>query len=228
MTPTQCFNILHLNSQSLNIFLKTLYKMSSSLRTHPVPTETTKYKKVMTPAYYDENLGTEVPIPFIYSNNTIDIDIRNNVQNDLISSGNGPNSDPDFQCTTMGGSGLVLNLGPKMKEWLNTWLSNLYSSGSVYETNSCKVHHSGVMTKAQFVNLPNVEHGRFLGCDVDNSTYAISDAMPASEFSSNLVFGIDNNKYNAVWIFRTPLIISFKVSGATKYLTLFSNFASHD
>ena len=91
----------------------------SSMRTHGVPSETTKYQKVTTPSYYDSDADSTVPIPFVYYNNTLDINIQDDVQDDLIDDGDSPDFNTEYQCTVMGGTGVVLNLGPKMKEWLN-------------------------------------------------------------------------------------------------------------
>ena len=208
--------------RTLNIFLHhNITTMSSFQRAHAAPTETTKYKKITTPSYYDSVLDATVPIPFIYSNNTLDVDIRDDVQDDLIDDGDSPDFETEYQCVTMGGTGLVLELGPKMKEWLNNWLNNNY--GGDYDTNSCQVHNSGIVTKAQFV-LENNADGTLLESDIDDSTYAITDAMPIGKYSSNFVYGNNNNKYHTTWIFRSPLVISFTVNDATKYLTLNTNF----
>ena len=196
--------------------------MSSANRSYGVASETTKYQKVTTPSYFDGDLSTTVPIPFLYDNNTLDINIQDNVQADFIDDGDSPAFDTEYQCTVMGGSGLVLHLGPKMKEWLNSWLSNNYAGD--YDTDSCAVHNSGVMTKAQFV-LENNADNELLESDIDDSTYAITDSVPIGKYSSNYVFGGDSNNFRTTWIFRSPLVISFTVLGSKKYLTLFTNFA---
>lgn len=200
--------------------------MSSFQRTRAVASETTKYQKVTTPTYYDDDVGNDIPIPFIYSNHTLDIHIQDNVQVDLIDDGDSPGENTDYQCTVLGGTGLVLNLGDKMVEWLNNYLDNQY--GDNYVQDSCAVYNSGVVTKSQFVFKTNVESGGLLGSDVDDSTYAITDAPPIGKYSSNFILGDEPDNYRTVWIFKSPLVISFTVSGSTKYLTLFTNFSGND
>jgi hypothetical protein len=88
------------------------------MRFYPTISQTTKFQKITTHSYYDSFVDDTVFIPFIYENNTLDINIQDNVQADLIDVGSSPGQNTNPQCKTFGGLDLVLRLGPKMLEWL--------------------------------------------------------------------------------------------------------------
>lgn len=192
----------------------------SSLRFHPTISQTTKFQKLTTPSYYDNSLEFIAPIPFIYNNHVIDISIQDNVQADLIDNGNSPSQDTDPQCKTFSGTGLVLSLGPKMLEWLTNWFTNEYSSVS-----NIRVFTPGQVIKAQYPYQNDVSLGRFLRSDVNDQTYAITSSPPTSD---EYVSGDNSNNYRTVWVFKTPLTISFNENGTERYLTLFTNYSAND
>ena len=194
--------------------------MSSTVRSHGVISQTTKFQKIGTPGYYDNTMDYEIPIPFSYSTGILDIAIQDNVQVDLIDDGDTPGQDTQFQCKTIGTPRLVTGLGPKMIEWCEN-MFNVLSGGEITDI---QVFRAGQVVKAQFV-VENALDGTFLGSDVDYSTYAITSNPPASD---EYVFGAEADKYRTVYIFKTPITISFKDDGVTKYLTLFTNYSSND
>lgn len=192
----------------------------SLLRTYPVISQTTKFQKITTPSYFDTILFDQVPIPFIYNNNVLDINIQDNVQADLIDDGNFPGADTNPQCKTFGGVGLVLNLGPNMLTWLTNYFTIIYG-GSI---SSIAVYTPGQVIKAQYT-IESTNNGAFLRSDVDDSTYAITSVPPSAD---EYVTGTLSNNYRSVWIFKTPLTISFDENGTARYLTLFTNYSSND
>jgi hypothetical protein len=192
----------------------------SSLRFHPTINHYTKFLKLTTPSYYDNTLLLTVPIPFIYNNSVLDINVQDTVQADLIDSGTVPTNNTDPQCKTFGGTGLVFSLGPKMLEWLTNWLTNEYGSVS-----NIHVFTPGQVIKAQYAYQNDVTLGTFLRSDVDDATYAIASSPPSFD---EYVSGDISNNYRSVWLFKTPLTISFRENGTDHYLTLFTNYAGND
>jgi hypothetical protein len=194
--------------------------MSSAKRSFGAISQTTKFQKVTTPDYYDNDVGWSVPIPFSYSNGVLDIHIQDNVQVDLIDDGDFPGQNTDFQCKTIGMPRLVTSLGPKMLEWLENFLNNV-DGGSI---TAIQLHTPGQVVKAQFA-LSGAIWGDFLRSDVDDDTYAITSTPPSGD---EYVFGAASDNFRTVYIFKTPLTISFMENGTPRYLTLFSNYASND
>ena len=88
--------------------------MSSLSRSFGTIDKTTKFQHIKTPAYYDNDVEATVLVPFSYDNNTLDIHIQNNVENDLITDVNSGQSSAQYLVQTMGGTGLVLQLGENM------------------------------------------------------------------------------------------------------------------
>jgi hypothetical protein len=194
--------------------------MSSAKRSFGAIIQTTKFQKVTTPEYYDDTVGWNVPIPFSYVNGVLDIHIQDNVQVDLIDDGEFPGQNTDFQCKTIGMPRLVTSLGPKMLEWLEQFLNNV-DGGTI---TAIQLHTPGQVVKAQFA-LSSANWGAFLRSDVDDSTYAITSAPPGGD---EYVFGTASDNFRTVYIFKTPLTISYKENGTSRYLTLFSNYAAND
>ena len=198
--------------------------MSSVLTRYGTISQTTKFQKVTTPTYYDSTLGEfggRVPIPFIYSNQTLDINVQDNVIDDLIDSGDSAAYDTEHQCKSIGGIGLVQKLGPNMITWLENWLGINYDANIT----NISVYTPGQVTRAQFVYDPIVDSGEFLESDTTDATYGITDNAPSGD---EYVMGTAQDNYRSVWIFKTPLTIRFFEDNGetTKYLTLFTNFAS--
>jgi hypothetical protein len=207
--------------------------MSSAKRSFGAISQTTKFQKVTTPEYYDYyyDVDTDIsygvqrnlPIPFSYSNGVLDIHIQDEVQRALIDEGEYPGQDTDFQCKTIGMPRLVTSLGPKMLEWLEGFLPKVSSYDTPIIT-AIQLHTPGQVVKAQFA-LSNTISGAFLRSDVDDSTYAITSTPPSGD---EYVFGTASDNFRTVYIFKTPLTISYKDNGTPRYLTLFSNYAAND
>jgi hypothetical protein len=194
--------------------------MSSALRGYGVISQTTKFQRVTTPEYYDDSVGSGIPIPFSYSNGILDINIQDRVQEDLIDDGDFPGQDTQHQCKTIGTPRLVTRLGPKMIEWLENFLNNVNGG----EITDIEVFRAGQVIKVQFAEEGALE-GTFLGSDVDYSTYAITSKPPASD---EFVYGTEADNYRTVYVFKTPITISYKDDGTARYLTLFTNYAGND
>lgn len=188
------------------------------LRGYGAISQLTKFQKITTPSYYDNDVDTEVPIPFSYANGVLDIHIQDNVQSDLIDDGDSPDELTEYQCKTTGLPRLVTGLGPKMIQWLENFLAN--STGGTIT--AIQIYTPGHVMKAQFI-LQNNAVGEFLESDVDDSTYAITNDPPSSD---EYIYGSSADNFRTVYIFKTPITISFKTDGTPQYLTLFSNFSS--
>jgi hypothetical protein len=193
--------------------------MSSALRFHGAIDKTTRFQHIRTQSYYDSILGATVPIPFSYSNNTLDINIQYNVEDDLITNADPGNPYANYTVQTLGGDGLVLRLGPNMIRWLNDWVSDYYNS-SVIDTFT--VLHPGVMTKIQTPLENNDDTGDTLDNYINSDTYGITDVAPSGE---NHVNGDSTSNYLTSWIFKTPLTIKFMLDGSPRYLTYASTYA---
>lgn len=196
--------------------------MSSFSRSFGTIDKTTKFQHIKTPAYYDDDVGAIVLVPFSYNNNTLDIHIQNNVENDLITNVNSGSSSAQYLVQTMGGTGLVLQLGENMIRWLNNWVASAFNN-SVIDTFT--VEHPGVVTKVQFSVHNNDEFGDIFGNDVDDYGFGITLQKPSNE---DLIQGDENNRYFTAWIFKTPLTIKFLVDGTPHYLTYQSTYCPED
>jgi hypothetical protein len=60
------------------------------LRGYGKISQLTKFQKITTPSYYDNDINITVPIPFSYVHGVVDIHIQDNVQSDLIDDGDTP------------------------------------------------------------------------------------------------------------------------------------------
>ncbi len=196
--------------------------MSSLSRSFGTIDKTTKFQHIKTPAYYDDDVGSTVLVPFSYENNTLDIHIQNNVEIDLITNINPGDSSAQYLVQTMGGTGLVLNLGENMIRWLNNWVADRFNS-SVIDTFT--VEHPGVVTKVQFSPENNDVEGDTFGNDVDDYGFGITATKPSGE---DHVQGDENSRYFTAWIFKSPLTIKFTVNGTPRYLTYQSTYGPED
>jgi hypothetical protein len=194
--------------------------MSSVLRSLAVAK--TAVTNVVTPhtiVYDDTEVGEYLPIPFTVSNGVLDIAIQDNVTVDLLTPGtftdsfNDNNNQPDRQASIMGGLAPVSSLGPNMLTFLRNFIA--WENGSANDYNlvtNVAIYSAPTMTKIRFNYIP------------DEYTFYFSDVAP-SKSTPDPVSGDLSNKYRVVWIFKSPLVVSFNYDGSnTRYLTFTSTF----
>ena len=191
--------------------------MSSIHRTPGTIIKTTKFQHIKTQSYYDGDLGYDTPIPFVYANGVVDIRIQNNVDNDLITNCETGSEYSDFLVESLGGTGLATKLGPNFIRWLNDWVSCVYDP-SVIDT--FEVYTPATMTKVQV--KPNNNNDDVLNNYFDKDSYGISSLPPTG---TGYVAGTEENHYNTVWVFQSPLTIKFMYDGDPLYLTYQTTFA---
>ncbi len=89
--------------------------MSSTLRMHGSIQTTTKFHHLKTVSYLDSTVGNKiVPVPFIYNNGVLDINIQDNVTSAILNPNNfGANikQGTTYLAKSMGGIGVVRELG---------------------------------------------------------------------------------------------------------------------
>lgn len=191
---------------------------------------------VTTPTYLDTTLigpgtstntaGTYIPIPFSYKNGVLDINIQNNVLINLITS---PGSNPlNYQYTSvkeMGGLGQVISLGPRMIEWLTSWLS------STYPNPTFSVNQPATVVKLQMpldsTNLISGSQDVFIETQPNalvgfETTFTITPTAP----TTNFITGSPAEKYYTFWAFRTPLVIKVDYNGGGFIQTVFVTLSS--
>lgn len=196
-----------------------------------------QYLGVTTPSYVDTTIlgppgsavtgGTPIPIPFLYNNGTLDINIQNNVSANLINaSGVGPQNYSFPANKEMGGLGQVFSLGPDMTKWLTNWLG---AAPTNYSNASFTVVQPATVVKFQMPLLDasdNIIQGSTAGAQGPNTligyqtTFAVTPVAP----TSNFVYGSSTSKFYTYWAFRTPLVIKVTYTGGIAYVTLNSTF----
>lgn len=192
--------------------------MSSAVRGHGDISQTTKFHHIKTVGYYNDVVGSVFPVPFEYSNGTLDIRLENDVENQLINNETAGTMYIEGLCKSMGGLGLVQKLGPNFIAWLNNWVADYYNSSVI---NTFKVHVPATVTKVQVTDEDSYDFD-VLENDITNSPWGVSTDAPSGD---GYVRGYADNNFHTYWVFKTPLTISFTVDGALRYLTYNTTFA---
>jgi hypothetical protein len=164
---------------------------------------------------YDDNIINDyVPIPFRVTNGVLDINIQDNVTVDLLTPGTFDNdfeNQSDLQGSIMGGLKPVSSLGPNMLTFLKNFIAD-------YEDN---VSDYNLVTNIEIYNAPTMTKMRYNYLGSDNA-YQFDDKAPVKT-TPDPVRGTSANNYRVVYIFKSPLVVSYKYDGsATKYLTFTS------
>jgi len=195
--------------------------MSSTFRSFAVAkTAITNVTTPNTISYYDNELGDYYPIPFTVSNGVLDIAVQDNVTIDLLTSTQADftddfNEQPNFQASVMGGNSPVSSFGPNMLTFLKNFIANHYTNADNYNlVTNIEIYNAPTMTKLRINDIP------------EESTYYFSNEAPVKT-TPDPVSGNASNNYRVVWIFKSPLVISFKYDESdTRYLTFTSAFDS--
>jgi len=193
--------------------------MSSVIRSTAIAkTAVTNVTTPNTLSYQDNVSNDTVPIPFTLRNGVLDIAVQDNVMADLLTPGTFTDNfsdQPDFQASVMGGLSPVSSLGPNMITFLKNFIARENTNATDYNlVTDLAIYNAATMTKIRYNYIR------------DENTYQFSDVAPV-KVTPDPVAGGSSNNYRVVWIFKSPLVVSFKFDGgATKYLTLVSAFDS--
>jgi hypothetical protein len=189
--------------------------MSSALRSVAIPKTTpTNVTTPNTLCYYDNIINDFLPIPFTVSSGVLDIAVQDNISADLLSTDSWTNdftSQGAFQASIMGGLSPVSSLGANMLTFLKNFINSDYDSVTNDLTTNIAIYNAPTMTK---IRVNNIENER---------TYEFSNSAPVKT-TPDPVSGDSTNNYRVVWIFKSPLVISFKYDGDVKYLTFTSAY----
>lgn len=191
--------------------------MSSCIRTHGKITKANKFDNISTPSYNDNVLGYSVPLPFVVSNQTLDILITNNDVQNFVNNGSTPDDDTKFQAKQMGGFSNILALGPTFVTYLRNLIRQIDSLGSAY-AGPLSIYTNPVMTKVQIAQPNNVQ-----GLTFEN-VFGVNEQPPSSD---EYVGGNDANNYFASWVFVKPLTVKYTSSASAtgfKYLTFSTHY----
>lgn len=189
--------------------------MSSVLRGNPGPPEAkTKFVSIMSLAYRNENYNNKgythyVLLPFTYNNGELDM----NADVPGFNPSNGDGDDNGFtwrMVKAMGGDGLVHTLGSNFRTWFENWVNDNISN--------IQIVVAPIMTKVQ-MSVPS-------GGSILNNNYCIRYDLTRAPTSDQFVTGIPITNYDTVWIFKTPLVVSYTNNdGNTRYASLYTQFA---
>ena len=202
--------------------------MSSLLRyTKQASGPDTKFFDLFTPAYVNGTLQT-LPIPFIVTNQTLDINIAQDIDiQNFVTSGTDPVSDVSFLVKNMGGFEPINSLGPNMITWLRYWIGAIedpFVSPVVPYTGPLNIYINPVMMKIQ-VAEPGIAGTNHVPLGRDEVVRYTNLPPTSSEY----VGGEFINDYYSSWVFKTPLTIQYIspiiLPGLPRYITLRSEFS---
>jgi hypothetical protein len=200
--------------------------MSSVLSFYaPSPAPPTKFFDVLTGSYEDTIIvpgdTVDMPIPYIVVNQVLDINTAQSSDVSVyISNGDSPDNSVTFQAKVMGGTNLIMNLGPNITTWLRNRIQNEESLGSAY-SGPLELYVKPVMTKIQ---LAAPIQGTFGGPLNDESVYGITTEAPTSDL---YIGGAPNSEYFTTWVFRKPMTVQYQSSIGPKYMTFTSQFSAN-
>jgi hypothetical protein len=181
----------------------------------------TKFMNLQTPAYYDDSVNEEVPIPFMVTDGVLDIHIQDEVQEDCIDDGEYDDDYPDFQCRQLGNLQNVTSLGPKFLEWMRNVIENIEDDGTY--TGPITLVVKPIMIDVQYTT--DGEDWDGYGTLESEGYFGNSLNAPNSD---NYITGDPSNNYRKVSVFKTPLTISYLSTdispGQLRYITLNTGF----
>jgi hypothetical protein len=199
--------------------------MSSAVRSIAIAkTNVTNVGTVNTIAY-DDNDDVEdsnfLPVPFTVSDGVLDIAVQDNVLVRILTPGqitgdsdigDGFSNEPKIQASVMGGLSPVSSLGSNMVIFLKNFIA-AYTNDDAADYN--------LVTNIEIYNAPTMTKVRFNSIGQDDA-WDFSNTAPVKT-TPNPVSGNSSNNYRVVWIFKSPLVISYKFDNSdTRYLTFTS------
>ncbi len=176
----------------------------------------TKFCDIITPGYNDTYVvagqSADMPIPFVVSNQVLDINIKQSPDiASFVSNGLIPVDDTNFQAKLMGGASLIKSFGPNMTTWLRNRIQNNESLVSQY-SGPLTLYVRPFMTKIQMA-APQQGFGPLR----ENTTFGVTTEAPTS--TEYIGGGISQEFYTA-WVFKTPMTIQYETeTGGYKYMT---------
>lgn len=187
--------------------------MSSILRSNPgAPEPKTKFVPIRSLTYVNNNYNNTgethyVLLPFSYDNGVLDMNVS--VPGFSPSDGEGDSNGFSWRMVkAMGGDGLVHTLGSNFKTWLTAYIDS--------DITNIQINTAPIMTKVQ-MSVPN--NGSIL-----NSQYCIRTGLDEAPSSDEFVTGTSATNYDTVYVFKTPLVVSYTDSGSTQYASLYTQF----
>ena len=184
--------------------------MSSILRKNFTKhTSVTEFVEIQSATYDDNIVGENLLFPFTYSNGVLDIALIDNFEARMITlSGRDPSTDPMYKVKLLGGTGVVTTIGNNFKNYIRAWKTEDISLTDIVVDSPITVFKPATVTRVQMVGIIN-----------DGGPYEESSVPP----SYNYTIGSPANNYRSVWVFDTPLTISYKNEGdQDRYITFFS------
>jgi hypothetical protein len=168
----------------------------------------TRFLKPESPCYniIDDEFSLNRLFPFSYSSGVLDITYEgNNFQERMVDiSGVSPSSETEFAYRIIGGPKLVTSLGNNFKTYIRSWRYDTIDNGSPIE----------LVEPTQVVRVQEADSNSVSANSGDS--WRITDFKPASD---NYITGEGINKYQATYIFKTPLTFSIVESGVKRYIT---------
>ncbi len=192
--------------------------MSSTLRAFASISDSTKFHHIKTVGYYNDVLGSAIPVPFEVNNGVIDISLEDDVFAQLIDAETAGTEYIEGLAKSMGGQKLATSLGPNFIAWLNNWVANYYNDTVL---NTFSVYIPATMTRVQVTDEESEDYD-VLENDISDEPWGVSLEAPSSD---NYIRGDSNNKFLSRWVFKTPLTIQFLLDGSPRYLTYNTTFA---
>jgi hypothetical protein len=180
--------------------------------------QTTKFHHIKTVGYYNNDIGSVMPVPFTVSNGVVDINLEDDVDTQLIEAETAGTKYIEGLCKDMGGLSLATTLGPNFIRWLNNWVADYYDD-TVIDTFT--VHVPATMTKVQATDEDSYDYD-VLENDISNDPWGVSQKAPSGD---GYVQGSGSNNYYTCWVFKTPLTIKFLLNGTPYFLTYNTTFA---
>jgi hypothetical protein len=191
--------------------------MSSVSRSYGTAKAETKFVPCKSLTYYDNDSDHYVLVPFTVNNGVLDF--VSGVTGFVPSNGEGDDIGFSWRMVkSMGGSQPVTSLSDNFKTWFASWIDD--NEGETVVNNTISIFVAPVMTKVQ-QTVPS-------GGSILNSRYCLRYGLTEAPTSDQFVTGNDNNEYDTVWVFKTPLVISYKLQGdsTTYYASIYTQFTN--
>ena len=191
-------------------FLKKGYSIMSSVsRSYPTATATTTWVPIRSPTYQNNVTDHRVLVPFTYSNGVLDV---------ATVPGFNPSDGENFSdgyswrmVKALGGTGVVNTLGTSFLSWFSAVVDG-WDEGTTPE-----IFTAPVMMKVR----QSVPSG---GNSLLNSEYVIRYGRDEAPSSDEFATGTDTTHWDTAWIFKTPLVIKYRVEGTPQYASIYTYF----
>jgi len=192
--------------------------MTSLLRSNPAGADAkTKFVPIKSFTYHNNDYngtgeGHTVLIPFTYKNGVLDVSTT--VGGFTPSDGQGDDQGYSWRMVrVLGGTGLVNTLGPNFI----TWFSEYWNGGGLI---NFTIVTAPIMTKVQ-MSVP-------LNDSILNSQYAVIGDLEEAPSSDEFITGSEATNYDTVYVFKTPLVISYQYTGTNTvyYASFYTQFTN--